>query len=438
VLKNKKRRNKSTHNNNNKSSSALSLRSSSTNQPTHAKQQAKISLSHTDQATSPVKVLVDVPSLLPLPSVQPASATSFAVEAGAEPLTSPFALIDRPLGACVEVPQRWLWPGRIPLGTITLVDGDLGCGKSLLTQQIAAHVSAGTPLPDGSQTIKGGVVMIAPYEDAHKTMMARFKANGADLNNIYAISFVHDHDAEGMPLSDSYHPFTLPDDLGVLRETMQKANARLVIIDPFLAVLPTRTRFYQSELQRILLQLHQLMIEMDATCLLIRQCPAKGGEARPSALERSMHFANIAASRLLLARDPMEPEHFLLTHAACRMQALAPTISFSIASSAETPHLPHITCEGPHSLQSNDLLTQRPAALHSILLGQRICNLLATTSEPVSVDTIRVHFPRSTSSQLQRTLRRLVQEGALIRAARGLYTNVAIKTTLNQHNTLSA
>jgi hypothetical protein len=329
------------------------------------------------------------------------------------------------------VPQRWLWPGRIPLGTITLLDGDLACGKSLLSQQIAAHVSAGTPLPDGSETIQGGVIIIAPYEDASKGIYARLKANGANLSNVHALSFVHNRDAKGASIPNDYHPFTLPGDLDILRETMRTVDARLVIIDPFFAVLPTKTRFYQSELQRILLQLHQLMIEMDATCLLIRQCPAKGGEARPSALERSFHFDNIAASRLLLARDPMEPDHFLLTHAACRVQALAPTISFSIVSSAKTPHLPHIICEGLNPLRASDLLTQRPSALHTMLLGQRICALLATTSEPVSLDAIREHFPRSTLAQVQRTLRRLVQDGALNRPARGLYTKgVAKKSSL--------
>jgi hypothetical protein len=171
------------------------------------------------------------------------------------------------------------------------------------------------------------------------------------------------------------------------------------------------------------------MIEMEATCLLIRQCPARGGVARPSALERSVHFANIAASRLLLARDPLEPEHVLLTHAACRLQALAPTISFSIASPAQTPHLPRITCEGPHTLQAHDLLTQRPTTLQSLLLGQRICSLIALSTEPVSLATLRERLPRSTPSLLQRTLRRLVQEGTLTRHARGLYTLAENKKT---------
>jgi hypothetical protein len=42
----------------------------------------------------------------------------------------------------------WLWPGRIPLGRLTLLVGDPGLGKTLLVADIAARISAGLPWPD--------------------------------------------------------------------------------------------------------------------------------------------------------------------------------------------------------------------------------------------------------------------------------------------------
>ena len=44
---------------------------------------------------------------------------------------------------------KWLWPGRIPLGKVTLLVGDPGLGKSLVTIDIAASVSRGMSFPDG-------------------------------------------------------------------------------------------------------------------------------------------------------------------------------------------------------------------------------------------------------------------------------------------------
>lgn len=43
---------------------------------------------------------------------------------------------------------RWLWPGRIPLGKLTVISGAPGLGKSLLALDIAARVTRGGDWPD--------------------------------------------------------------------------------------------------------------------------------------------------------------------------------------------------------------------------------------------------------------------------------------------------
>ena len=45
---------------------------------------------------------------------------------------------------------HWLWHKRIPLGKITLLDGDPGMGKSMLALSLAASVSSGRPMPAGT------------------------------------------------------------------------------------------------------------------------------------------------------------------------------------------------------------------------------------------------------------------------------------------------
>ena len=56
----------------------------------------------------------------------------------------------------------WLWQRRIPLGKITILDGDPGMGKSLLSIFIAACVSTGQPMPDGAPTKQGKVIRNYP------------------------------------------------------------------------------------------------------------------------------------------------------------------------------------------------------------------------------------------------------------------------------------
>src|SRR5438445_13774553 len=41
----------------------------------------------------------------------------------------------------------WIWPGRIPRGKLTLIEGDPGVAKSWLTLAIATSLSIGAALP---------------------------------------------------------------------------------------------------------------------------------------------------------------------------------------------------------------------------------------------------------------------------------------------------
>ena len=63
---------------------------------------------------------------------------------------------------------RWLWPGRIPIGKVTLLVGDPGNGKSLVALDIAARVSRGAAWPDEPQVqgSPGWISFCAPQKFA--------------------------------------------------------------------------------------------------------------------------------------------------------------------------------------------------------------------------------------------------------------------------------
>ena len=64
------------------------------------------------------------------------------------PEASPAAV---PLSDLAPEPIRWLWPGRLALGKVAMLEGDPGLGKSLLTLDLCARLSAGRPMPDGEE-----------------------------------------------------------------------------------------------------------------------------------------------------------------------------------------------------------------------------------------------------------------------------------------------
>src|SRR6266568_6490150 len=79
-----------------------------------------------------------------------------------------------------DQPLTWLWPGRIPFGHLTLLDGAPGSGLSLVALTLAACVSSGSPLPDGTPTHQGLVILLAPYDSPTDTLKPRLEAAGGD------------------------------------------------------------------------------------------------------------------------------------------------------------------------------------------------------------------------------------------------------------------
>jgi len=316
-------------------------------------------------------------------------------------------------------PVRWLWQKRLPLSGITLLDGDHGTGKSILALQIAACVSSGTPMPDGTPTIQGGVVIVSPYADATTTQLPILTALGADLERIEILSSIQEPSSD--PHLSRSRPFSLPEDFNHLLDSIKHVNARLIILDPFITLLSRQGRFTDQRLGHLLIDLNQHLIAHNVACLLIRNCGAKGSHARPTVLERSDHFATIAISRLLLAPDPIQPDHLLLSHALSSYAAFTSTLILHIQPQSSDPDLPSITIEGTHTLRARDLMENRPDTLHRQFLCQHLQRIIANTPDPLPVATLYSLSPHSSIFQIQRSLNDLLRMDLILRPARGFY-----------------
>src|SRR5215216_346366 len=108
---------------------------------------------------------------------------------------------------------EWLWPGRLPLGKLAVLDGDPGLGKSVLTLDVAARVSAGMELPDGGRCEPAGVVLLSAEDGLADTIRPRLDAAGADTERIVALSTV----AEGRT---GERTICIPNDLHILERAI--------------------------------------------------------------------------------------------------------------------------------------------------------------------------------------------------------------------------
>jgi len=192
-------------------------------------------------------------------------------------------------------PVKWLWPGRIPQGGLTVLAGEPGLGKSLLSIWLASGLSR------GEFGRKPAASLLLTAEDSREhTVLPRLVAAGATCERIV----FPPPEKDGLERSIS-----LPDDIGYLRQLMAKAAVRLVVFDPLVAYLPAKVNSWQDQsLRGALAPLAALAQEQDAAVLLVAHLN-KGQNADPlRRLGGSIGLAAAARSVLLLARDPDDPE----------------------------------------------------------------------------------------------------------------------------------
>ncbi|MFL5512897.1 MAG: AAA family ATPase, partial [Gemmatimonadales bacterium] len=84
--------------------------------------------------------------------------------------------------------MSWLWPGRLPLGKLAVLEGDPGLGKSLVTLDLCARLSRGLPFPDGSAGPGPCCSLVLNAEDGEAdTIRPRLAALGADLARVFVL-----------------------------------------------------------------------------------------------------------------------------------------------------------------------------------------------------------------------------------------------------------
>ena len=255
---------------------------------------------------------------------------------------------------------RWLWEKRIPLGKLTILDGDPGMGKSLLSIALAASVSTGHPMPDGTPVTQGSVILIAPEDGAGDTLKPRLAAAGGNPSHVLLLNTVVSLDAKKKLVID--RPFSLSTDLAILEAAITRTNARLVILDPLMAVLGhSIDSSRDQDIRAVFTPLSQLAERTDCAILIIRHL-SKG--ASENALYRGAgSIGIIAAARvgLLVAQHPYEENKRILATTKNNLSKKAPNLTYQVI---ENPSgIPYIQWLGENNSTLSALLIRRHQSL---------------------------------------------------------------------------
>ncbi len=250
-------------------------------------------------------------------------------------------------------PVQWLWRGRIPLGKVTVLDGDPNLAKSLLSLDLAARISVGGSMPDGAHAdLDGprGVVILSAEDDLEDTIRPRLDAAGAAVERVALLVRVKSPEGERSPTVA---------DLEALEDAIRQTDAVLVIVDPLMAHIPDeRDSHRDHDIRRALAPLASLAARMGAAVLVIRHLNKAGGGNPLYRGGGSIGIIGAARSGLLVASDPDAPDsgRRILAVTKSNLAALAPALAFRVEAVDEVPR---IVWEGPTAHTADALLVSR-------------------------------------------------------------------------------
>ena len=207
-------------------------------------------------------------------------------------------------------PLEWLWDGRFPLRKVSMLSGDPGLGKSLVTLAIAAAVSRGAawPIPGEGNAPLGDVVLISAEDDVADTIRPRLEAAGADLTRIHVLDGVEDMDANGEP---HRRPWCLHD-LDALGDRVARLpGCRLVVIDPLSAFLAGADSHKNADVRELLAPLSDLAAQHRVALLAISHLNKSAGPALYRTMG-SLAFVAAARAAYAVAKDKEDPERRLV------------------------------------------------------------------------------------------------------------------------------
>jgi len=217
----------------------------------------------------------------------------------------PHAILHQLAGVTREL-LEWLWPGRIPLGKLTLLAGDPGLGKSFVTLDLASRVSTGDAWPDMPllKQTPGDVILLNAEDDLADTIAPRLDKMNADDTRILAL--------EGIESNGKRRHFSLEADLPRLEEVLiDNAQTRLVVIDPIAAYCGAVDSHKNSDVRGLLAPLAELAGRHRVAIVSVTHLSKSGGTKAVYRAMGSLAFTAAARAVWAVTKDADDPQRRL-------------------------------------------------------------------------------------------------------------------------------
>lgn len=242
----------------------------------------------------------------------------------------------------------FLWRPYIPLGKITIVQGDPGDGKTTLMLAAAAAITVGDALPGGGITIPANVIFQTAEDGLADTIKPRLEQLGADCGRVHVI----DEDEQSLSLADER-----------IEQAIIKMGAKLVIIDPLQAYLGGADLHSAGGIRPLMKSLGAVAERTDCAIVIIGHLNKKGGKAQYRGLG-SIDIYAAARSVITVGKIDVDENMRALVHGKSNLAPPGPPLAFGLDPAGG------LTWLGEYEITLDELLSGKSSGQSESRLGQ--------------------------------------------------------------------
>ena len=229
----------------------------------------------------------------------------------------------------------WLWLGFIAIGKVSMMMGDPSVGKTMLTLDMAAKITNGSPWPvDNNYPPRGEVLLVSNEDDPADTLRPRLDAANADVSRIHHLSMINVKHSAGM----KERLFSLKDDIEELRKFLiSHPDCKLIIIDPVTAYLGGSDGHNNADVRSLLTPLAVLARTHKVAIVCITHLN-KGEHRNPlNRMSGSIAFGALARFVFVVVKDKQNPDRRLVLQAKNNLAEDIKGLAFTIKNDGGLP-----------------------------------------------------------------------------------------------------
>jgi hypothetical protein len=222
----------------------------------------------------------------------------------------------------------WLWWPYLPLGKVTILEGDPGAMKTFLWIALAASVTRGWGFLDqeggpGADQEPGNVLFLNAEDGLADTLRPRLDAADADVSRVFALTGWKDEGTDGLVTFA---------DVEVLEQGLKEHRPRLVVVDPVQAYLGARVDINRTNEVRSATKPISDLAEQYGVALLVVRHLSKSPKSK--ALYDGQGSIDFSAGARSVLRAGEYQGQRLMAHVKCNLAPLGRAMRYEVRDGA--------------------------------------------------------------------------------------------------------